>query len=121
MRTTVSSRVAGILQGLPSFRSPGVVPGDVPLEPTDTLLGVLALNGHTAAVLLDHGAYLRFGEDWSLVPYAAIVARPPPKELPIAPLELVTPLGNISMLAGTSDVWDVSRFFMGCAEDAGAA
>jgi hypothetical protein len=121
MRTAVSSRVTGILQGLHSFRAPGVVPGDVPLEPTDTLLGVLALDGHTAAVLLDRGAYLRIGEDWCLVPYGAIVARPPPKEIPIAPLTLVTPQGSTNILSGTSEVWEVSRFFMRCAEDASAA
>ena len=121
MRTAVSSRVTNILQGLQSFRAPGVVPGDVPLEPTDTLLGVLALDGHTDAVLLDRGTYLRIGEDWCLVPYGAIVVRLPPKELPIAPLTLVTPQGNIDILSGTSEVWEVGRFFMRCAEDASAA
>jgi hypothetical protein len=121
MRTAVSSRVTGILQGLQAFRAPGVVPGDVPLEPTDTLLGVLALDGHAAAVLLDRGTYLRIGEDWCLVPYGAIVVKFPPKELPIAPLTLVTPLGNIDLFPGTSEVWEVGRFFMRCAEDAGAA
>jgi hypothetical protein len=89
----------------------------VPLEPTDTLLGVLAFNGRTAAVLLDRGAYLRIEEDWCLVPYGAIVARIPPKELPIAPLTLVTPQGNIDILSGTSEVWNVGRFFTRCAED----
>lgn len=121
MRTAVSSRATSILQGLQSFRAPGVVPGDVPLEPTDTLLGVLALNGQTAAVLLDRGAYLRIGEDWCLVLYGAIVVKFPPKEPPIAPLTLVTPQGNIDMLPGTSEVWEVGRFFMRCAEDASAA
>jgi RimJ/RimL family protein N-acetyltransferase len=112
----VSSRVAQ-LHELQSFRAPGVVPGDVPLEPSDTLLGVLAHGGRADAVLLDRGAYLRIGEDWCLVPYSAIEARLPPKELPIAPLTLVTPQGNINILAGTSDVWDVGRFFQKCAEE----
>ena len=121
MRTSVSSRVTSILQGLQSFRSPGVVPGDVPLEPTDTLLGVLALEGRAAAVLLDRGVFLRIGEDWDLVPYGTISVRVPPKELPIAPLTLVTPQGDINILAGTSEVWEVGKFFMRCAEDASAA
>lgn len=121
MRIPVSSRVTHILQGLQSFRAPGVVPGDVPLEPTDTLLGVLALDGHTAAVLLDRGAYLHLGDDWCLVPYGAIEARLPPKELTVAPLTLVTPQGSVNMLSGTSEVWDVGRFFMRCAEDASGA
>lgn len=117
LRTPVSSRVAQFLKELQSFRAPGVVPGDVPLEPSDTLLGVLAHGGRADAVLLDRGAYLRIGEDWCLVPYTAIEARLPPKELPIAPLTLVTPQGNINILAGTSDVWDVGRFFQKCAEE----
>lgn len=121
VRNTLSSRVKGILQELQAFSATGRVPGDVPLEPTDTLLGVLALNGHTAAVLLDRGVFLRIGEDWGLVPYGAIVAQLPPREIPIPPLTLVTPLGNIDMLAGTSEVWEVGRFFMGCAEDAAAS
>jgi hypothetical protein len=120
MRTLPSSRVAHILQGLQSFRAPGVVPGDVPLEPTDTLLGVLALGGRTAAVLLDRGAYLQFGEDWNLVPYGDISVGFPPKQIPIAPLTLTAPQGNVDILPGTSDVWDVGRFFMRCAEDANA-
>lgn len=120
MRTAVSSRVTQMLQGLQCFRAPGVVPGDVPLEPTDTLLGVLSIDGRAHAVLLDRGAYLRVGEDWCLVPYGGIDAKPPPKELPIAPLTLVTPLGHINILSGTSEVWEVGRFFMRCAEDASA-
>jgi hypothetical protein len=121
MRILPSSRVIRILQGLQSFRAPGVVPGAVPLEPTDTLLGVLAHEGRTAAVLLDRGAYLQIGEDWCLVPYGAIDVRLPPKEIPIAPLILIAPQGNFEILSGTSDVWEVGRFFMRCAEDASAA
>jgi hypothetical protein len=120
MRNAVSSRVSHILQGLRSFCAPGVVPGDVPLEPTDTLLGVLALDSHTAAILLDRGAYLRIGEDWCLVPYGAIEVRFPPKDVPMAPLTLVTSMGNIDILAGTPDALEAGRFFMRCAEDASA-
>jgi hypothetical protein len=121
MRILSSSGVVRILQGLQSFRAPGVVPGDVPLEPTDTLLGVLAFGGRTAAVLLDRGVYLQIGEDWCLVPYGAIDVRFPLKEIPIPPLTLITPQGNVEILSGTSDVWEVGRFFMRCAEDASAA
>jgi len=121
MRITSSSRALRILQGLASFRSPGLVPGDVPLEPTDTLLGVLAVDKHTAAVLLDRGAYLRIGDDWQLVPYGAIEVRLPPRESPAAALALITPGGTAEILSGTSDLWEVGRFFMMCAEDMGAA
>jgi hypothetical protein len=110
-----------ILHGLASFQSPGLVPGDVPLEPTDTLLGVLAVGKHTAAVLLDCGAYLRIGDDWQLVLYGAIEARLPPQESSAAPLALITPVGTAEILSGTADLWEVGRFFMTCAEDANAA
>jgi len=121
MPIPASSRIVRTLQGLQSFSAPGAVPGDVPLEPTDTLLGVLAREGRTAAVLLDRGVYLQIGEDWCLVPYEAVDVRFPPKEIPIAPLTLVTPRGNVEILSGTSDVWEIGRFFMRCAEDASAA
>jgi hypothetical protein len=121
MRITSSSQVIRILHGLSSFQSPGAVPGDVPLEPTDTLLGVLGVGKAAAVVLLDCGAYLRVGDEWQLVPYGDIEVRIPARDAPAAPLELITPVGTAEILSGTSDVWEVGRFFTRCAEEAKSA
>ena len=117
MLITSSSQAIRSLHGLSSFQSPGVVPGAVPLEPTDTLLGVLGTGKATAAVLLDRGAYLHLGDEWQLVPYADIEARLPPEDAPTAPLALITPIGTAEVLAGASDFREVGRFFAMCAAE----
>ncbi len=116
MRITPSSDVFRALQGLKIFSSPGAVPGAVPLEPADTLLGVLACNGSTAAVLLDLGAYLKFEDEWYLVPYDQIEVQLPATEVPPAPLVLTIPQGRIEILAGTPEAREAGRFFVRCAE-----
>jgi hypothetical protein len=118
VRITSSSSAFQILQGLPSFSAPGVVPGDVPLEPADTLVGVLNVAGKASIVLLDVGAYIAMEDDWHFSPYAAIEVNFPPKDVEGAPLVLVTPHGSAQVLAGTADAWEVGRFFARCAEDA---
>lgn len=118
MRVTSSSQAIRDLQGLPSFQSPGIVPGAVPLEPTDTLLGVLGAGKTTAAVLLDSGVYLHIGDEWQLVAYGDIEARVPAEDEPTAPLALVTPIGTAEVLSGASDIREVGRFFVQCAQDA---
>jgi hypothetical protein len=90
----------------------------VVLAPGDEFLGGI-WGGKLESILTSRGAYFRAGAAWQFVAYADIKdVSFPEKSDPAGALRVGGVSGSFELLAGRSDLWDVGRFFMRCAEDA---
>jgi hypothetical protein len=119
-------RVHRILKGLRCFWSPVLRHGESPpqgvaFSPGEECLG--GIWGSTLeSILTDCGAYFVRPSGWAFVAYGDIEEVVfPDKSDPDGSLTLRTPIGDVELLAGRSELWDVGRFFMRCREDANAA
>jgi hypothetical protein len=88
------------------------------LSAGDELLGGI-WGSKLESILTSQGAYFRMGSGWRFVAYADIEdVLFPEKSDPTGALRIRTSGGNVEMLAGRPELWEVGRFFMRCAEDA---
>jgi len=112
-----------MLKASPLYLSPALrfgrpFPKGVVLAPDEECLGGI-WGSKLESILTDRGAYFRVASVWRFVAYSEIEEVGfPEKSDPDGSLTLRTPLGNIELLLGRSELWDVGRFFMRCADDA---
>jgi len=119
MRTTIppKQRFHRILRRLACYRSE--LPSDLALEPSEAHLGVLCgLDGSAECFLTDQGVYFHVDRRWARVAYRDIEVLFPAKTNSKGALTLRAPVGSLSPLRGSRELWEVGRFFMRCAEDA---
>jgi hypothetical protein len=121
MLITPESRAHRILKRLTSFHAQLETPPGLLLKRGENLIGFLCSDvAAPCAVLTDQGAHLLEGQSWRFFRYEEIDVQFPNKRTPGAPLTLRTPEGTFSLLPGNSDVWEIGRYFMRCAEDSRA-
>jgi hypothetical protein len=118
MRPTVppKQRIHRILKESRCYLSPMLrfgrpLPKGGVLAPDEVCLGGI-WGSKLESILTERGAYLRVASSWKFVGYSDVEEVIfPEKSDPNGSLTLRTPFGNIQILSGRPDLWDVGRFF----------